>query len=472
MSDLASFWFAHPNLWFDASPEDDAQICAKYSAYLTDDPFDQMLYLDQILRHICRHRKIEYVTANTDRAVTIAQTLIDSEVYATPAHRVFILLPFRHTNLLEHVTFARNQVLKWMETTDSPLYDRFYRATVTRLAAFSKADLSTFDLSKLDERTLLDEFRTAILCPSCVDESFDPLAFDVTHSSNTTLDRQPTVISLSGGVDSMVCLRLAVGQGLDVVAVHINYGNRETADLEQKFVEYYCAKLKVPLYVRNITEIQRTRDRFRDFYEQVTHDIRFAAYRQFPERTVILGHNQTDCEENIFTNIKKWNSLPNLKGMTEYATIDGVRIYRPMLRISKSQMYDLAKLMRIPYLKNSTPTWSERGKIRDNILPVLDATTRERLLDLSDLIGELYETVQSQVDQIQFERTEEGIAFELTTQPNKIIFDLIFKKLGIYGVSKKNITHLVERFNAKPQMTVRLSKMFIKRDLNYYLIYP
>ena len=52
-------------------------------------------------------------------------------------------------------------------------------------------------------------------------------------------------ISLSGGVDSMVLLDLLVKQKKKVIAIHINYNNRQETGLEEKFLEEYCKKFSV-----------------------------------------------------------------------------------------------------------------------------------------------------------------------------------------------------------------------------------
>jgi hypothetical protein len=44
-------------------------------------------------------------------------------------------------------------------------------------------------------------------------------------------------------------------------------------------------------------------------------------------------------------------------------------IKRPWLDIRKSKIYELSEALAIPYLKNTTPTWSNRGKFRSEFYP-------------------------------------------------------------------------------------------------------
>jgi tRNA(Ile)-lysidine synthase TilS/MesJ len=55
----------------------------------------------------------------------------------------------------------------------------------------------------------------------------------------------------------------------------------------------------------------------------------------------------------------------NLSGINLGSLIEGIHIWRPLLSHSKAEILDFAHLFGIPYLKNSTPIWSTRGKIRN-----------------------------------------------------------------------------------------------------------
>ena len=86
---------------------------------------------------------------------------------------------------------------------------------------------------------------------------------------------------------------------------------------------------------------------------------------------VLLGHNKDDCFENIITNISNKYSYENLSGMEYISLIDGISYWRPMLNIYKKNIISYANNNNLKYLKDSTPKWSVRGKIRDELKPVL-----------------------------------------------------------------------------------------------------
>jgi tRNA(Ile)-lysidine synthase TilS/MesJ len=171
-------------------------------------------------------------------------------------------------------------------------------------------------------------------------------------------------ISLSGGVDSMLMTRLLVAAKVDVLAIHIVYGNRKTSSAELAFISRFCKLLSVPLYIYKIERLRRDSVE-RAFYEKVTRDIRFHAYRSIG-RIVLMGHIQEDVVENIWTNLAKGNHLNDLAKFSPMSEESGVLICRPWLNIKKSLIYKIAEDSAVPHLKNTTPSWSNRGKFREH----------------------------------------------------------------------------------------------------------
>ena len=147
--------------------------------------------------------------------------------------------------------------------------------------------------------------------------------------------------------------------------------NRDTSSQEANMVHQFINFLNedhilpITYYQRNITEVSRGDCPFRDIYEEITRNIRFKMYSATsnPDKTVVSpGHNKDDCQENIWNNMMKQQSYQNLKGMLPVSYEKGVQIWRPFLSVSKLMIYQMANILELPYLYDSTPDWSERGK--------------------------------------------------------------------------------------------------------------
>ena len=110
--------------------------------------------------------------------------------------------------------------------------------------------------------------------------------------------------------------------------------------------------------------------KYREDYERATKQIRFNFYKSF-DCPVLLGHNKDDCYENIFANLSKQIHFDNLFGMSSTSIDNDVTIIRPFLDIEKKSIIEKAHYLHIPYLEDSTPAWSVRGKMRDSLIPMI-----------------------------------------------------------------------------------------------------
>jgi tRNA(Ile)-lysidine synthetase-like protein len=196
-------------------------------------------------------------------------------------------------------------------------------------------------------------------------------------------------MSISGGVDSMVCLYILNQiikysnsykfKEIFLEAIHINYSNRKETIIEEQIVSTFCNNQGINLYIRRVYELNRSECidiSLRELYEDLTKYIRFKSYKDIIDNDdshgIILGHNKDDCFENFLTNIKNNMNSDNILGMQEFINSNNCNILRPLLNIYKNDIINFAVENNIPYLQDSTPSWSQRGKIRDKIKPVLN----------------------------------------------------------------------------------------------------
>ena len=188
------------------------------------------------------------------------------------------------------------------------------------------------------------------------------------------------IVSLSGGVDSMVIAAVlahlrdnearlrnaAKDEVLRIVAIHIDYANRPESGAEAAYVKRFCEKLGIQFTLRKIDEITRGVTA-RDDYERIAREIRFDLYRNTCAEVssdwtvqrgigVMLGHHRGDLRENVLSNAHRGCGPLDLSGMTEVSTNDGVVLFRPLLFLEKSFIYDYSHTYGVPYFKGETQT--------------------------------------------------------------------------------------------------------------------
>lgn len=347
-------------------------------------------------------------------ASQLALFILNSEYYnkITIEEKIFILLTLRHNDNIRIKYFVlsklNNELIKFKDNQDNnnenkysynesleySLWLRFLNATITDINNF-KIKNKVFDKMENIRYNITFQqyyFNKSIEVIEHKDEANNIITTGTRKELENTYTRiynimnelikkssiinNKIAVSISGGVDSMVASYilndLCNKIGIEMILIHICYNNRESCINEKNLLYYWSSKLKTKLFIRNIDEIQRSRNsKFRALYEDITRKIRFSYYKYF-NCPIILGHNRDDTFENMFSNLSKNNHFDNLKGMNDISYECGVELLRPLLTIDKKNIIELSNYFNIPHLIDSTPKWSRRGKTRDELIPSID----------------------------------------------------------------------------------------------------
>ena len=411
LNELYDEWFSNRDYWFSKNSKIDVYLCDKYYKYIESTSyiyesykknplfFDNktiiayIILLDQISRHFKRvyDTNIDIVEFSR-KAVNFSNILLynNKQDIFTIDELSFIYLPYRHLKDIDKIYEIVSIYIELYEkanTEDKLKCRRYLQATLNNIYK----DINLLSM-KINKRVKSWEYiNKDILDPRCLEDNkivsvVSPIIHENMRNEIEKLkDGSTIIVSLSGGVDSMVALYLCKyikdtynsNKIKNIIAIHINYNNRTHSGDELDFVNYYCNKLGIKLYLRTIKEISRNNclhNGLRDLYEDITKNIRYDMYRLNikNDRTyILLGHNKDDCFENVITNILNKSNYNNLCGMEVLKEIEGMMFWRPLLSIEKRHILDCANINKIPYLYDSTPTWSVRGKIRDTVRPSL-----------------------------------------------------------------------------------------------------
>jgi len=371
---IINFWKENRPFWItppSKQKEVDELITKKFFDYKwdSDNIIGQVIYLDQFSRHFCRSGRITELEVERQRlyAADIIRHNLDLIKDFDEIEIIFALMPFKH---IKHYNFVFVCIYDlWLpadkKIIDFPELQKFYIDTYKK--AFT---LDTVRNTLITEHKIFP-YDASLIC-DYYPELYTSSDWNLSAAAGDKLlpllkpDRK-VIVSLSGGVDSMVMLSLLKYNKVDVSAVHIVYGNRKESEHEYSLLAEFCAKLNVPLFVYRIKWLKRG-EVDRQFYEDMTRQLRFAAYRVVSEEEpyVLMGHIKDDIVENIWTNIAHCHHLENLKKMEAEEVQFGVRIMRPLLTVDKADIYKTSELLSIPYFKNTTPSWSNRGKFREH----------------------------------------------------------------------------------------------------------
>jgi tRNA(Ile)-lysidine synthetase-like protein len=291
------------------------------------------------------------------------------------------------------------------------------------------------------------------------------------------------IVSLSGGVDSMVLTTILKYLKCEVIGVHINYNNRNETKEEQKFLEKWCNYNGIKLYVKAIEDCKRNNIK-RSEYEVITKKIRFDFYKEIMAKEnidqILLGHHKDDIVENIFANVCRGRNILDLAVIRDICTIEYVNIARPMLDFYKDRIFEFATIFQVPYFKDTTPVWSVRGKYRNKISPLLEDTftnnVKENLIGLSHQSDEWNELVQSIVIE-PFMNTiifnDSSVQFNVENYNSypisfwSVVFSKIFFQFGKSCPSRKAIQVFMNAIKTKNVSYISISNSCVCYNKNY-----
>jgi tRNA(Ile)-lysidine synthetase-like protein len=491
LSGLLPFWFiTMKKHWFGCPSEIDELVFKTWNHALdleyekTDDikiNLSKIILYDQVSRHILRHtNNLDKQSHYDNKALHIFGTsgIINKLNELKEEERCFALMPLRHTFIEHNLLTCLEFIKEWIETSPHPMYERFHQATVKALAQINnKKDLHY-------EKIITDtnQFHTILDSASPNNFMIKKVSIETKLANEFKSYCQPIdnqlIVSVSGGVDSMVCLYLArhCFPTAEIKAISINYANREQQIKEIDMVNYVCSSLGVKHYVRTINEIKRVRDSHREFYESITREIRFACYKNIMNKDVdvpvILGHNQDDTLENVFSNIKKGINYDNLFGMEHISTEKDVCVTRPLLCIPKSEIIKFAHDHNIPYTYDSTPSWCERGRLRDILIPSIksfDSNMIPGIIQMATNFKEIYQVYEKSIPKIN-RINETSCSVIINNDINildywKKILTNVALEFKIPFISNKSIQHMITQLKINQRKNDQLSRIILSKRL-------
>ena len=261
------------------------------------------------------------------------------------------------------------------------------------------------------------------------------------------------IVSLSGGVDSMVILAILIHlqkiHRFPIYTASIDYGLRSESNDESNFLIEYTKMFGIKCYISYIQGVSRKKEESgsRSEFEEESKNLRFNTYKKIidennlnPDCGVFVGHHQDDTIENIFTNSIRGGNLLDLEVMKSNSKINGVNIFRPFLKFRKNIIYDFAHKFNVPYFLDTTPKWSKRGKMRNEIFPLLDSVFgidwRNKIKHIGDQSNEWDSYLSKYVIEPWLKEIKigpGGLIIPIKPQPKIIYSNIILKSLHQIG---------------------------------------
>ena len=219
------------------------------------------------------------------------------------------------------------------------------------------------------------------------------------------------LLTVSGGVDSMVMLSLFAASGYNIGVAHCNFGLRGAeSDEDEVVVAREAAKYGVVCYNKRfdtVGEMERTGESM----EMAARRLRYAWFYELCDKygynVIAVAHHADDSIETFFINLLRGTGLKGLTGINHQMG----KVVRPLMFASRKELLEYAVANHIPFREDSSNRSTKylRNKIRLGLIPMI----REINPKFTSLMrGNLYRLTDAQ----QFIETAVGKIRETVTE--------------------------------------------------------
>ncbi len=160
---------------------------------------------------------------------------------------------------------------------------------------------------------------------------------------NFGLESKKFLYAFSGGPDSVFLLLLMHDILGDMMRDHVelcyvNYHDSDEVDAEERIVYFYAGKYNLIMHRRDVVHQESDGN-----FEEFARNYRYDEFKKIVEENnmegVITAHQKNDSVETYLLQKERGN-LPRHYGLSEVSDLDGLKVFRPMLDLTKEEIYD------------------------------------------------------------------------------------------------------------------------------------
>jgi tRNA(Ile)-lysidine synthetase, N-terminal domain/tRNA(Ile)-lysidine synthetase, C-terminal domain len=192
-----------------------------------------------------------------------------------------------------------------------------------------------------------------------------------TFFANNLKGEDYVVVGVSGGVDSMVLLSLLKNKTKNkIICAHVHHNLRKESDEEVEFVRDYCKNNNI---IFEYTKLEYENK----FSEDIAREKRYSFFeeilKKYNAKILLTAHHGDDLVETILMRMVRGSTIKGYSGIELISTRKEYKIIRPLLFVTKDDIYDYATENNVPYKEDYTNEKDDytRNRYRKYILPFL-----------------------------------------------------------------------------------------------------
>jgi len=251
------------------------------------------------------------------------------------------------------------------------------------------------------------------------------------------------------------------------IVAHCNFGLRGAeSDGDESFVRQWCRENGIQCVVKHF-DTAAYAEEHKISIEMAARELRYEWFAELclsSGRALAVAHNSGDNAETLMLNLLRRTGLRGLRGMSPDGTLNGIRVLRSMLGISRDEIQEWMLAKGHGWREDSTngETEYKRNKLRNRVFPIFKEINPSFLRTLNqdmtrfcqaDDIAEDY-----YADAVRGISTADGYSVTklLKLKHWKFVLWRILENSGISAPTFDKLTTLLEKYRTEPLGTVTL----------------
>lgn len=288
------------------------------------------------------------------------------------------------------------------------------------------------------------------------------------------LPNKKLLLAISGGIDSMVLLDLAVKAKMNFAVAHCNFNLREEeSDADQKFIAEYCETNQIELHLKSFdTKEYATANK--TSIQIAARELRYQWFFELKNtlgyQYIVTAHHLDDNLETFMINFLRGTGIEGLVGIQE-----NNEVIRPLLNFSRKEIEKYAATEHIEWREDTSNASDNylRNKLRHHAIPLLKELNSELLRAFQKTTGYLkevqdfsHEAIEIILDEILEEKNNSVVLAidKLKTYRNYKF--ILYNWLSNYGFSAwQDIYELMDAQSGKYVLSEKFTLLKNRNEL-------
>lgn len=293
------------------------------------------------------------------------------------------------------------------------------------------------------------------------------------------------LITVSGGVDSVVLCELCNKAGYDFEIAHCNFQLRAgESDLDESFVEQLAKNYKVTFHVKRF-ETEKYASEQKVSTQVAARELRYNWFNQLinnqtnkPINYILTAHHANDNIETLLMNFFKGTGIRGLQGIQAKSGKRN-KIVRPLLFAKKEELLQFADEHNLTFREDSSNKLDKytRNYFRNQLIPSLQETypqVENNLLDNINRFNEInvlyQQAIEANKKKLLFVKGNEVHIPVLKLLKTPALHSVIFEIMKDFGFAATQTAEIAGLLSSESGKFINSNSHRVLRNRNWLII--